>query len=66
MIELTFQRESETRNTVRFDEVLGDRDRGIVGRLCLLKAQDDRFGQPELLQVTIQPAPAGVEVEAGG
>jgi hypothetical protein len=57
MLELTFTRERETKNTVRYSEVLDDgQDRGYVGSLYLLKAKDDELGQPGGLAVTITPS----------
>jgi hypothetical protein len=55
MLTLTFARERETKNTVRFMEVVNDGERGIVGTLYVAKPQDEEFGHPGLLTVTIQP-----------
>lgn len=58
MIKLKFTRDDETRNTVRFEEVLGDRERGIVGRIYLHKPFDHDLGSPQELAVTIESVEA--------
>lgn len=58
MLTLSFERDKETKNTVRFSEMPDGRERGIVGMLYLHKSQDNEFGQPTTLTVTISADPA--------
>ena len=54
MIEIKFKRERETKNAVRFQEVVADdRERGVVGTLYVLKSDLQTIGNPEELSVTI-------------
>jgi hypothetical protein len=54
MIEIKFERERETKNAVRFAEVVADgRERGVVGTLYVLKSDLQTIGNPESLSVTI-------------
>lgn len=53
MIEIKFEREKETKNAVRFAEKLGERERGVVGTLYVLKSDLDKLGNPEEISVTI-------------
>jgi len=60
MLELTFDKDRETKNTVRFEERAGE-DPPVVGTLYLQKWALRRLGEPEVLQVRIEagepPAP---------
>lgn len=54
---ITFTKERETKNTVRFQENLEkDRERGTVGTLYVLQKDLEVIGNPEQLKVTISPA----------
>jgi hypothetical protein len=56
MLTMRFKRDKETKNTVRFKEVLGgDLQRGFVDQVYLAKAKDDEFGKPTEITVTIEP-----------
>jgi hypothetical protein len=52
---LTFQRERETKNTVRYEEVVSDM-LSVVGTLYLQKWAHHRLGEPEVITVSITPA----------
>ena len=56
MIKLSFDRERETKNTVRFQEREGD-EPALVGALYLQKAAFARLGDPKTLSVKIEPGP---------
>ena len=58
MIELSFQRERETKNTVRFEEEVTDAP-PMVGTLYLQKYALNRLGNPDCLRVTIEAAAVG-------
>jgi hypothetical protein len=55
MLELSFERERETKNTVRYEEQVTDQP-PVVGTLYLQKYALNRLGNPELLRVTIEAA----------
>jgi hypothetical protein len=57
MLELSFERERETKNTVRYEEQVTDQP-PVVGTLYLQKYALNRLGNPELLRVTIDAAAA--------
>jgi len=57
MLEITFDKERETKNTVRFEERGGD-DPQIVGTLYLQKWALRRLGDPSVLRVRIEAAEA--------
>ena len=58
MLELTFERERETKNTVRYEERVTDAP-PVVGTLYLQKYALNRLGNPDCLRVTIEAAAAG-------
>ena len=58
MLELSFQRERETKNTVRYEEQVTDAP-PVVGTLYLQKYVLNRLGNPDRLRVTIEAAAAG-------
>jgi hypothetical protein len=58
MLELSFQRERETKNTVRFEEQVTDAP-PVVGTLYLQKYALNRLGNPDCVRVTIEAAVAG-------
>ena len=58
MLELSFQRERETKNTVRFEEQVTDPP-PVVGTLYLQKYALSRLGNPDCLRVTVEAAAAG-------
>ena len=58
MLELSFQRERETKNTVRYEEQVSDAP-PVVGTLYLQKYALNRLGNPECLRVTIEAAAEG-------
>jgi hypothetical protein len=49
---LTFQRERETKNTVRYEEVVSDMP-SVVGTLYLQKWAHHRLGEPEVITVSV-------------
>jgi hypothetical protein len=51
---LTFRRERETKNTVRYEEVSAMPS--VVGTLYLQKWAHHRLGEPEVITVSITPA----------
>lgn len=54
---ITFTKERETKNTVRFQENLEKgRERGTIGTLYVLQKDLEGIGNPEQLKVTISPA----------
>ncbi len=55
MLELSFQRERETKNTVRFEEQVTDAP-PVVGTLYLQKYALNRLGNPDCLRVAIEAA----------
>ncbi len=55
MLELSFQRERETKNTVRFEEQVTDAP-PVVGTLYLQKYALNRLGNPDRVRVTIAAA----------
>lgn len=51
---IEFTKEKETKNAVRFKEVLeAGVDRGIVGSIYVLKSNLEDLGNPERIAVTI-------------
>ena len=58
MLELSFQRERETKNTVRYEEQVTDAP-PVVGTLYLQKYALNRLGNPDGLRVTIEATAAG-------
>ena len=53
-LQVEFTKEKETKNAVRFAEVLEDgMDRGIVGSIYLLKEYLEDIGDPDNIIVTI-------------
>ena len=55
-IQVEFTKEKETKNAVRFAEVLEDgMDRGIVGSIYVLKEYLEDLNSPEKIVVTITP-----------
>ncbi len=54
-LQVEFTKEKETKNAVRFTEVLGDRERGVVGSIYVLKADLAMLGDPDDIVVTITP-----------
>jgi hypothetical protein len=57
MIELTFRRERETKNTVRYQEDEGGP--GAVETIYVRKTALAGLGNPEKLRLTIRPVPTG-------
>jgi len=57
MLELSFERERETKNTVRYEEQVMD-EPPVVGNLYLQKYALNRLGNPDRLRVTIDAAGA--------
>ena len=57
MLELSFERERETKNTVRYEEQVTD-EPPVVGTLYLQKYALNRLGNPDRLRVTIEAAGA--------
>jgi hypothetical protein len=53
-VALTFCRERETANTVRFAELAEDGE-AVVGKLYVRKAAFAQLGSPERLTVTLRP-----------
>ncbi len=51
---LTFTREKDTKNTVRYREVVPDGDPGVVGSIYVQKFALKELGQPEQLTVVIR------------
>jgi hypothetical protein len=56
MAELTFTRERETKNTIRYAEDVAGEERPIVGNLYVLKSTVAELGDPERIRVTIEAA----------
>ena len=54
---LTFRRERETKNTVRYEEVVTDAP-SVVGTLYLQKWAHNRLGEPETITVQVAAAPS--------
>jgi hypothetical protein len=54
---LTFRRERETKNTVRYEEVVTDTP-SVVGTLYLQKWAHNRLGEPETITVQVAAAPS--------
>lgn len=54
---LRFARERETKNTVRFEELVGDGER-VIGTLYVTKAAVAQLGQPDHLDVAVTAAAA--------
>jgi hypothetical protein len=67
VLEITFDKERETKNTVRFEE-RGGEDPQIVGTLYLQKWALRRLGDPTVLRVRIEAGDAptpGPSTDAG-
>jgi hypothetical protein len=58
MLDLSFQRERETKNTVRYEEQVTDAP-PIVGTLYLQKYALNRLGNPDCVRVSIEAAAQG-------
>ncbi len=58
MLQLSFERERETKNTIRYEEQVTDAP-PVVGTLYLQKYALNRLGNPDCLRVTIEAAAAG-------
>ncbi len=56
-LQVEFTKEKETKNAVRFTEVLGDRERGVVGTIYVLKTDLESLGNPDEIVVTITAVP---------
>lgn len=54
---LTFRRDRETKNTVRYEEVVSDTP-SVVGTLYLQKWAHNRLGEPETITVQVAAAPS--------
>jgi hypothetical protein len=55
---IEFTREKETKNAVRFSEVLEiGADRGIVGSIYILKTNLEDLGDPDRIAVSITAVP---------
>ena len=52
-MELTFKKDKETKNTVRYAE---QGDEPVVGTLYLQKSAVEKLGNPDTLKVTIEAA----------
>lgn len=65
MLEVTFDKDRETKNTVRFEERAGE-DPPIIGTLYLQKWALRRIGDPTALRVTIDAGEATAVPPAGG
>ena len=52
-IAVEFVKEKDTKNTTKYEEVLGDRDRGAVGSLYVLKKDLEKIGSPDRITVKI-------------
>ena len=53
-LNVQFTREKETKNAVRFQEMVEDgRERGVVGSIYVLKSDLAEIGNPDKLLVTI-------------
>lgn len=53
-LQMTFKRERETKNTVRFSEVVEDYTQpGVIGTLYVQKTSAEYLGNPETLIVTV-------------
>ena len=57
MLELSFQRERETKNTVRFEEQVAYMP-PVVGTLYVQKFALNRLGNPDCLRVTLDATAA--------
>ena len=55
-VKIRFEREKDTKNTVRFAEAAADGDPLVVGTLYVQKFVVKELGQPEAVEVTIRPA----------
>lgn len=56
-LEVTFAKEKETKNAVRFQEVVAEgRERGVVGSIYVLKTDLEQLGNPAKLVVSIDAA----------
>jgi len=58
MLEVTFDKDRETKNTVRFEERVGE-DPPMVGTLYLQRWALRRLGDPTVLRVQIDAGAAG-------
>lgn len=49
-----FRKDRETKNTVKFEEVVASgRERGVVGSIYILKSDLEKIGSPIEIMVTI-------------
>ena len=55
-VKIRFEREKETKNTVRFSEAAADGDPLVVGTLYVQKFALKELGQPEAVEIIIRPA----------
>jgi len=53
MIQITFEKERETKNAVRYAEQY-EGERGIVGTLYLLKSAAEELGNPDKIVVSVE------------
>ncbi len=53
---MRFRREADTKNKVRFEEVVDEGAREVVRTLYVGKPEHAEFGRPEELRVTIEAA----------
>jgi hypothetical protein len=49
-------REKETKNTVRFEEVVADTEHPVIRNLYVAKQDDAAMGKPDKIMVTIEAA----------
>ena len=57
-LNVSFTKEKETKNAVRFQEQVEEgRDRGVVGSIYVLKKDLEELGNPNAIIVTITKAP---------
>lgn len=55
-LQVEFTKEKDTKNAVRFAEVLTEgRERGVVGTIYVLKTDLESLGNPDEIVVTITP-----------
>jgi hypothetical protein len=54
VLEVHFAREKDTKNAVRFQEVVAEgRERGVVGTIYVLKTDLEKLGNPSKIVVNI-------------
>jgi hypothetical protein len=56
MVEIEFEHFADTKNKVRFAEVVADGDPEVVGSLYIQKFAHKELGHPQRLKVTIEVA----------